>query len=60
MMLHNKIFNSHGHHEQKCVEDVFEDFKYLTSPFDLSYWLITSDLSIITLIKHYSKGVSMC
>jgi len=51
MMLHNKLLNSQGHHEQKCDEDIFEDFKYLTSPFVLSCWLITSDLSIIILIE---------
>jgi len=35
MMLHNKLLKSQGHHEQKCDEDVFDDFKLLTSP--LSY-----------------------
>jgi len=35
MRLHNKLHTSQGHHEQKCDEDVFENFKILTSP--LSY-----------------------
>jgi len=51
MILDNNLLNSQGHHEQKCDEDVFQDFKYLTSPFVLSCWLITSDLSIIILIE---------